>query len=359
VAGSYDFSAQTEALTISGGSASDTITGGADADRLLGFAGNDLLVASDLDAVIDGGDGTDTVRFAASVAASNLASADLVNVEVVVIGNAAAGSYDFSAPTEPLTISGGSAGDTITGGGGADTLLGLTGDDVLVASDLDGRIDGGIGIDTVEFRASVTAANLADGDLANVEIVAIGNAASASYDFSAQAEALTISGGAAADTITGGGSADRILGGDANDVLFGGLGDDLLFGDAGHDILEGGAGHDILEGGAGNDVLRGGAGNDTFRFGSDALSGSDVIEGLDGGDIIDLSALLSSLAGTGASLNDRQAFIRFDSVPAENAVSISIDQDGSAGAFAFAEIARISGTLDTEQVRNQSSLGGS
>jgi hypothetical protein len=45
-------------------------------------------------------------------------------------------------------------------------------------------------------------------------------------------------------------------------------------------------------------------------------------------------------------------------VPAENAVSISIDQDGSAGAFAFAEIARISGTLDTEQVRSQSNLGG-
>ncbi|MFO0291703.1 MAG: beta strand repeat-containing protein, partial [Rhodospirillales bacterium] len=219
-AGSYDFSVQTEALTISGGSANDTITGGTAADRLLGGDGDDVLVATDTDALIDGGSGTsDTVVFRAAVSSANLASTELVNVEAVAIANTSAASYDFSVQTEALTIAGGGANDTITGGSGADSLIGGGGNDLLVASDLDAAIDGGDGTDTVRFAASVAASNLASADLVNVEVVVIGNAAAGSYDFSAQTEPLTISGGSAGDTITGGGGAVTLLGLTGDDVL--------------------------------------------------------------------------------------------------------------------------------------------
>ena len=88
-AGSYDLSGQSEALTVIGGAGADTITGGAGADRLLGNGGNDILIATAGDSLIDGGSGTDTARFAASVA--GLSDAGLANVEAVEITSTGSG----------------------------------------------------------------------------------------------------------------------------------------------------------------------------------------------------------------------------------------------------------------------------
>jgi Ca2+-binding RTX toxin-like protein len=218
----YDFSLQgvagTENLNITGGRGKDTITGGADADTLRGGNGNDVLIAQASDALIDGGAGNDTVKFAAAV--TGLDDAELVNVEYVVITNTATGvSYDFSSQTEGLDITGTGVVDTIKGGSGADVLRGGLGADHLYAGDNDKLIDGGNGADTAYFAAGVTAKNLMDGDLINVEAISVTNTSDAAYDFSSQSEQLSITGGGANDTITGGKAADTLNGGAGNDVI--------------------------------------------------------------------------------------------------------------------------------------------
>jgi Ca2+-binding RTX toxin-like protein len=296
---SYDFSAQgvesLERLNISGGKANDTISGGQDADTLSGGAGNDVLIAQDTDALIDGGMGSDTVRFGAAVSASNLLDKDLVGVERVEIINEDDDTYDFSVQTEGLTIIGNDADDTIkgagkaantldgglgnddltggtgkdnlTGGDGNDDLYGGAGDDtlsggdgndylvggtgigsqidvdilrggdgadILVAEDTDGLIDGGsnastgvyVEYDVVRFGKSVSAINLRDVDMVNIEKVEITNTQAGRYDFSVQSEALIIRGAGAADTIVGGKDWDVIWGGSGVDDLTGGLGAD-------------------------------------------------------------------------------------------------------------------------------------
>jgi Ca2+-binding RTX toxin-like protein len=339
---SYDFSAQgagapVENLNITGGSGNDTITGGQDADTLSGGAGNDMLVAADNDALIDGGTGTDTVRFTADVT-TDLTNAELVNVERVEI--ASAGTYDFSVQTEGLivagssdidlvtggsgndSIDGGAANDSLTGGAGADTLLGGDdndtlvggdgvdsllggdGDDVLRAQDTDAKIDGGANVvvyvdgvlttgDRVEFATGVTAVNLTDAKLVEIERVFITNTAAASYDFSAQTEALIITGGAMADTITGSRDWDSIDGAAGNDVLSGGAGNDTLKGNTGNDTLTGGAGYDVYQVDSGTDTITDLAAGETLTVSSGATA---VVTG----GLLDLTqlALATSNSGT-------------------------------------------------------------
>jgi Ca2+-binding RTX toxin-like protein len=251
-------SAVTTAMSITGDSAANVLTGGSAADTLIGGNGNDTINGADNDVLIDGGNGTNTARFNASVSASNLLDAGLVNIQVVEISNTNAGAYDFSAQTEALSIIGGSADDTITGGSAADSLTGGNGNDVLIATDTDAMINGGDGTnDTVWFNAAVTAANLANADLLNIEKVLITNSSSAAYDFSLQQENLSIIGGAAADTITAGSGNDTIEGGDGADVLIGGVGNDLfLYGTkAAFDADVTSASTTVIQGGANTDRL--------------------------------------------------------------------------------------------------------
>jgi Ca2+-binding RTX toxin-like protein len=217
-------------LVLTGQTEGFTITGSASADSITGGGGNDIIVAVDTDTKVDGGGGTgDIVRYAAAVTAANLLDADLVNVENVEITNVGNASYDFSVQTEALSITGNSGADTITGGTAADTLTGGSGDDILIATDADTLIDGGVGTgDTVRFAAAVSATNLLDADLVNVENVGITNTGNASYNFSAQTEALVIVGNTGNDTITGGSAADTITGGAGTDTLTGGSGNDIF-----------------------------------------------------------------------------------------------------------------------------------
>lgn len=267
--GSYDFSEQTESLTVTGSGYADTITGGtandninglADhddlsggdgndtlsggdgydtldggngVDQLSGGAGNDTLVAEDTDGLIDGGAGIDTAQFDAGVSGVNLLDKDLVNVEIIGITNTGNASYDFRAQSESFTINGGSGDDSIIGAKGADRLFGGIGDDTLVAQDTDALIDGGKNMsgpenDKVQFAAAVSATKLLDVDLVNVEVVEITNKGNARYDFSVQTEKLEICGGNGSDTIMGGRDDDLISGGKGADALTGGTGDDVF-----------------------------------------------------------------------------------------------------------------------------------
>nr|WP_282598128.1 DUF4214 domain-containing protein [Acidovorax sp. JG5] len=252
-------------MTEATGTAGYTINGGAGEDSLTGSGFNDTISASDAD-VINGQDGIDTVRFAASVS-SSLSNDDLTEVERIEITNTAAGTYDFSVQTEVLTIQGGSADDTIDMGSH------------LTSAD---SIDAGLGNDTLRYTDADTAGSDASGELnqvAGVERIELGNtttaAAITTRDTLVAAGAvltLVATGMQSAAALTFDGGAET----DGRFMVDAGAGNDVLTGGAGNDTLQGGAGNDALNGGLGNDTLTGGDGNDIFTVGA----GTDTITDL-------------------------------------------------------------------------------
>ena len=109
-------------------------------------------------------------------------------------------------------------------------------------------MDGGAGIDTLDYRTSTAAvnANLATGS--------------------------GLGGDADGDVFS---NFERILGSSDNDTLTGDAERNVLFGRGGADVLDGGEGRDRLGGGSGNDTMSGGLGRDTFFFGA----GNDKLDG--------------------------------------------------------------------------------
>ncbi|RYY74690.1 MAG: hypothetical protein EOO52_10140, partial [Gammaproteobacteria bacterium] len=92
------------------------------------------------------------------------------------------------------------------------------------------------------------------------------------------------------DLLVGSDNKDELYGGDDNDYLMANGGDDLLDGGKGSDTLGGGWGNDLLIGGTGNDALvgdeLGAAGGDDQLYGGeghDTLSGNGGADYLDGG----------------------------------------------------------------------------
>jgi Ca2+-binding RTX toxin-like protein len=355
-AASYDFSAQIEALNITGGNAADTLTGSTASDTIDGGGGNDFIIYSDADNIVSGGADTDTLVVSAA-ATINLANADQTSGDIAnvtafenVDASASSAAVSLTGSGTANRLTGGSAADAIDGGSGSDTLNGGDGGDQITADDSD-VIDGGADSDTVSFAAAVVAANLADGDLTNVENITITNAGAASYDFSGQSEALNISGGSANDTITGGSASDTFSGGGGNDVLIaadndalidGGMGSNtarfgaavtganltdaklvnvqsiaitnasaaaydfspqtealsITGGDA-NDTITGGSDYDTIDGGAGADSLIGGAGNDVIYWspGSDSAVGGAGTDTLLTSNTVLINADFSTVSG--------------------------------------------------------------
>jgi Ca2+-binding RTX toxin-like protein len=252
-----------------------------------------------------------------------------------------------------LPISGARLASTLTGDSGANVLNGLRGDDTLRGGGGNDILDGGFDIDTADYGYVVSQALSVTLNSATTVTVTV--AAGTDVDLLIGMENLI--GGALGDQLTGDGGGNRLAGGDGNDVLSGGAGSDFLLGQLGDDILFGDADGDTLEGGAGNDTLSGGAGSDRFRFDTDALSGADVIKDLASGDVIDLDALLSSLAGAGASSTAREAFVQFNG-PLGGGVEIWIDRDGTGSTGQISLLAVIENQASVEIVRQQTSLGG-
>jgi Ca2+-binding RTX toxin-like protein len=138
------------------------ISGGAQDTALIGSNFNDTVTMDETD-TIAAGTGTDTVTFNTAVTAAELEDADMSGVEVISV-TADDATYDFSAQTEDLDITGdaddqfiigGEGNDDIDGGAGADALSGGDGDDVLIADGNDLAIEGGDGDDTLEISADL------------------------------------------------------------------------------------------------------------------------------------------------------------------------------------------------------------
>ena len=289
--------------SIDGGTGNDTIIGGLAADTLQGGTDNDrFLLASTAEfatgEIIDGGLGTDTLRYTGNTAATLTLTNLVSNIEQVEITNAtgltaglAAINVNATAVANGLTIignnganvlTGTSQADTFNGNGGNDTLVGGAGDDTMIggkgADNLQGdigndlillasvgefaageRITGGAGIDTLRYTGHVAATLALTSLVTNIEQVQIADAAgdtsgtvAININAAAVANGLIITGNAGNNKLTGTAQADTISGG------------------AGIDSVNGGGGNDVIEIGPGDyaagDVINGGAGTDTIRL---------------------------------------------------------------------------------------------
>jgi hypothetical protein len=249
----------------------------------------------------------------------------------VTIENATSGSGDD-------TLVGSAANNVLNSGagkdlvradfGGDDTILAGDGNDYIYFGDAltsADSIDGGAGIDTLGLIGNYNMTFGAN-QLVGIERLAVySNSATegtASYNLTTvdanvgpQGFFITAASLKSTETLTFNGSAEtdgafRIQGGAGNDSIAGGAKGDFLTGNAGADLLFGLGGNDTLVGGAGADQLRGGAGNDTFLFRSAAESNStggiDKILDFQGIDEIDLSGID---ANAGTDGNDAFTFI--------------------------------------------------
>ncbi len=147
-----------------------------------------------------------------------------------------------------------------TGGKVIGTIYGEWGDDWFVTGRSADHIDGGDGIDTLDFSAATT---LVKADLSN----SANNAGQSAIH----------------DTYTG---IENVIGSGFNDVLTGDAQANALSGNAGADKLLGADGNDTLTGGLGHDTLTGGNGFDTFVFNALAELGDHITDYSHNADVI-------------------------------------------------------------------------
>ena len=218
------------ANSLTGTAGNDLLQGFGGADTMNGGAGNDAYIVSTGDLLSDSG-GTDTVLSAVTWAlADGFENLTLTGTGIVdatgnnganlLIGNSARNFFNPRGGDD--TIQGGAGNDWVRLGGGSVPGYGTK------------VIDGGSGVDTLEWGAFAKSAIVVD--------LAAG----------------TLRGG---DDGTGSASLTSI------ETVIGADGfDDRISGAAAAESLLGGTGNDTLDGRGGNDSLTGGAGADTFVF---------------------------------------------------------------------------------------------
>ena len=229
-----------------------------------GLAGND---------VIDGGSGFDEVRYSNDANYQN--AAGLLGTQGVVVNLSTTDrtvDLDGAGPGAPVTVAAGTARD---GYGDTDTLTSIEGVRATNASDWlyggaaaerfrgfagNDLIDGGDGIDQVDYRREWTGSN-------GVTVVLGGSVA---INGMTAGTARDVSG--AIDTLI---SIEDVRGTD---------GTDAIVGDNGVNLLRGEGGNDNLTGNGGNDTLHGGGGFDRANYGNESggIAGRGVIVNLSG-----------------------------------------------------------------------------
>ena len=323
--------------------ANDTLTGTDNVNILRGENGNDWLEGMGGGDTLDGGGGHDTASYAGSDAAVqiNLTARTATGGHaegdtLIAIENLIGSDHgDILIGTAGANlIEGGNGGDTIDGKGGNDTVsyinsnagvtvslrtgsasgghaagdrltsienfIGSNYNDIISASSAANDINGGGGVDRVNYRSSTAgvtinlAANTASGGYAQGDhLTSIENIYGSDYRdilygddgnnrFDGWDGNDYLSGGDGNDTLYGDDGNDRLAGNDGNDTLYGGAGNDQLYGVDGNDYLSGDNGNDRLYGGDGNDRLEGDSHNDYLRGGA----GADVLDGGYGNDTV-------------------------------------------------------------------------
>jgi Ca2+-binding RTX toxin-like protein len=326
---------------LTGNAGANKLDGGASDDIMVGGAGNDTYVVDQSDDEVFElpDEGTDMVMSSASFTLSafveNLTlTGDAVIVAVgnalanKIVGNSAANNLVGDAGNDTLT--GNEGDDFLNGEAGADSMAGGTGNDAYVVDDIGDKImEGGPASDSDEVSSAI------------------------SYVLGNNLEDLLLDDAGGAINGTGNALNNAITGNDSDNVLSGLAGNDTLDGGLGDDLLLGGAGRDVLMISGGVDTLVGGADSDVFRVDAGAVSGIDVIadfNGLPGGDLIDLSDLLSGFDPNSDNIND---VLRMT----DDGSTIQVDPTGLGGGAIFTSVVTLQGiSTDIAGLLNNGSL---
>ncbi|WP_139210042.1 Hint domain-containing protein [Palleronia pelagia] len=303
-----------DTFLVSDGFGNDTITGGegvtsgTDHDRInLSDLSGPVTVSYIGDEAGTITDGTDTVTFSETEALILTGFDDYLDATADTTGTgidvqAGAGNDTIVGSDEEDLVDAGAGDDIVYTGANNDTIETGDGSDTIYLDDSDGGssnvlTDGGTsGIDRIilatgsgSYRIQGTFSDaqgfeIIDGSGASGDVLGTQDAF-ANFDFTnvTLLGVDGIEGTAQADTILGSAAADSIDGLDGSDSLSGGLGDDTIRGGRGDDTLAGGDGADRLDGGLGFDTVSGGDGNDTIvSVGDDTLftSYEDLVAGL-------------------------------------------------------------------------------
>ncbi len=327
--------------TLNGGTGTgaDTLDGGLGDDRLNGQGGNDMLLWGKGKDRYDGGSGSDTADFSKASSGFDIylsfigpsfpqgygsASGDsFFGIENVICGAFADRVEGTSAANK---LEGRNGNDTLSGYAGADVLLGGNGDDRLLPGEdaAADRIDGGAGIDSVEYSGSFTMA----GVTIDLTTGAIGGGAAGDILLNIE----SVSGASLASNtikVWKGGTAS---GGQQSDTLSG----------------------SSAAGAATTETLRGNGGVDTYVLHFD--SGADIIQGFNADGILSIDDFLqvsgaefgiaaiavanvASGGATGASAPDQFVFDKATKV-------LYFDADGAGGADGIAIVTLLGVTAD-------------
>ncbi len=341
---------------LDGGEANDILSGGAGSNTLMGGAGNDRFVQDTVTAsdYIDGGPGIDTIDYSGiNIAKGSTGGVD-VNLDSDFAGfgfvkkflnGATIGSDEVSNID---AVIGTAFNDKFSGDETSDLMRGEAGDDRFVQGMRSGddTLDGGAGVDTVEYTEYFAGARGVQVDLAAGSVIKYDDGAVAGTDRLFSIERVigskqndTISGTSISDTLyavdgddlfiaTHWLDKDTLDGGSGQDIVdysvnlangsnvmanlstgkvikffngvtggsdtlnniegvIGSRSGDTLIGSAAADTLDGNAGNDLLSGAGGNDTLFGGDGDDIIM--QDNLIGDAIIDGGAGMNTLDYS----------------------------------------------------------------------
>ncbi len=306
---------------LAGGDGNDSIYGLGGADIIRGGGGNDVLSVTDFNfQLIDGGTGTDTLKFVGrnidldmtGYAGQSMRSLETINLDGDGNNHLTINYREVVALLErQLYVAyGTNVLLTVDGTAAKSPSMTLEGPWAVMSQDanyvtyaLEGiyvKVATGVAVDLIDWTIPYQGATI---DLQAAQAgVAVNLASSTATDASGATDSLTgievVQGSYGADTITGTANSDTLIGyvgndsivaGDAQDSLSGGGGNDTLLGEGGADVIDGGAGQDALYGGAGHDTLMGGLGNDYMIAGATtvgSLSGNDWLDGGTGNDTL-------------------------------------------------------------------------
>ena len=292
---------------LKGTNFNDVIAGNAEINTIMTLNGDDTVVGSGGNDILDGGSHTlgDWIDY--SNATGGITVDLSINGSQQIIG----GGMDIDTLTdfEHLIGSDNALGDdTLLGSSADNTIFGKAGDDTLYGAGGDDDIYGGddfadAGNDTVDYTNSVAKVVV---DLDTGGGVGSGSGLTEGNDTLHDIENVigsvngsdTITGDAGANILDGLGGSDEIHGDSGNDIIYGRNDNDKLFGDDGVDTLYGGASSDTLDGGAGVDTLFGEEDNDLL------LGHVDGGDSFDGGSEIDTLDYSSTNAGITLTLNN-------------------------------------------------------
>jgi Ca2+-binding RTX toxin-like protein len=312
--GNDEIRAASSGTTMAGGSGADTLTGdagndsiysadilngftplddmGLERDVLNGFGGDDTLAAGYGDD-IDGGSGNDTLRYSLGGLTSGItfSTAAFVAGQPFTLGGGTVNGIEalaylrgtnfgdtltLATQATMLTVDAAGGNDLISWGSSSVSVNGGDGDDRFIDNVAGDVLDGGAGIDTIDYRNAAAGVTVA---LALVE----GQAGSGPNGDQLRNF----------ENIDGSSRGDNLTGNDAANVLKGMAGDDTINGRGGDDLLSGGLGKDTLIGGSGADKFIYSVIGDSTSSNFDILS--DFAPGIDKIDLTDITVKSISL----------------------------------------------------------------